>query len=152
MGFPILVRCHLYIESGPRPFPSWSWPWSKAAQFYFCTEDYLPINFSLNFINTSSIYITACIIYVCSLYHSVHILWDPYFVQPCRSLISLIWVPSEYKDGLSKYGYFHYKDSTVMIPILVRQHYYIATTPWFLLSSEPLYVVTLVGFMVHVIS
>ena len=42
----------------------------RAAQFSFWPGDYLPLHFSLNFRNPSYIYI--CIIYICSLYHSVH--------------------------------------------------------------------------------
>ena len=48
-------------------------PWSRAAQFSFWPGDYLPLHFGLNFRNPSYIYIRACcIIYICSLYHSVH--------------------------------------------------------------------------------
>ena len=47
--------------------------WSRAAQFSFRPGDYLPLDFGLNFRNPSYIYIRACcIIYICSLYHSMH--------------------------------------------------------------------------------
>ena len=46
---------------------------SRAAQFSFRPADYLPLHFGLNFRNPSYIYIRACcIIYICSLYNSVH--------------------------------------------------------------------------------
>ena len=45
----------------------------RAAQFSFRPGDYLPLHFGLNFRYPSYIYIRACcIIYICSLYHSVH--------------------------------------------------------------------------------
>ena len=45
----------------------------RAAQLSFRPGDYLPLYFGLNFRNPSYIYIRACcIIYICSLYHSVH--------------------------------------------------------------------------------
>ena len=45
----------------------------RAAQFSFRPADFLPLHFGLNFRNPSYIYIRACcIIYICSLYHSVH--------------------------------------------------------------------------------
>ena len=45
----------------------------RAAQFSFRPGDYLPLHFGLNFRNPSYIYIRACcIVYICSLYHSVH--------------------------------------------------------------------------------
>ena len=46
---------------------------SRDAQFSFRPADYLPLHFGLNFRNPSYIYIRACcIIYICSLYNSVH--------------------------------------------------------------------------------
>ena len=46
---------------------------NRAAQFSFRPGDYLPAHFGLNFRNPFYIYIRACcIIYRCSLYHSVH--------------------------------------------------------------------------------
>ena len=44
----------------------------RAAQFSFRPGDNLPLHFGLNLRNPSYIYITACcIVYICSLYHSV---------------------------------------------------------------------------------
>ena len=46
---------------------------TRTAQFSFRPGDYLPLHFGLNFRNPCYIYIRACcIIYICSLYHSVH--------------------------------------------------------------------------------
>ena len=46
---------------------------TRAAQFYFWPADYLPLHFGLIFVNPSYIYTRACdIIYMYSLYHSVH--------------------------------------------------------------------------------
>ena len=56
---PIVTKCKLPVH--------------RAAQFSFRPGDYLPVHFGLNFRNPSYIYIRACcIIYRCSLYHSVH--------------------------------------------------------------------------------
>ena len=48
-------------------------------------------------------------------------------------LLSIIWAPSQYRDGLSRYGDLHYKDKTdfiMGIPTLVRRHLYIEAGPW----------------------
>ena len=38
MGFPILVRRHLYIESAPSPLRTMTWPQqNKAQQYHLCT-------------------------------------------------------------------------------------------------------------------
>ena len=58
----------------------------------------------------------------------------------CHSaVLKLCMAASQYKDGLSWYGDFHYKENTVVrlifvmgIPLLVRQHLYTVTGPWIL--------------------
>ena len=51
----------------------------------------------------------------------------------CYSIKKELGVPSQYKDGLSRYVDLHYKnksrETVIGIPMLVRQHLYIKTDP-----------------------
>ena len=101
---------------------------SRAAQFSYRPGDYLPLHFGLNFRNPSYIYIRACcIIYICSLYHSVHKFTTN---NPNLCIIGLeIFNWKYWFDNLSVHLLQHIEAETRW-PTFCRQHFQVHFLEW----------------------